>query len=101
MPATLICRQSTCSSSPRATRITPGKSLYSAIDMIIIFIHSQHPEPGEYEVSLSLLGGEVSENFSGRGSTPYEAIRVAYKMVIKEENYVDICKNSMGENSIH
>merc|ERR1719317_1090784 len=41
---------------------------------------SQHPEPGEYEVSLSLLGGEVSENFSGRGSIPYEAIRVAYKM---------------------
>ena len=52
-------------------------------------------------MSLSLLGGDVSENFSGRGSTPYEAIRVAYKMVIKEENYVDNCKNSMGENSIH
>ena len=33
-------------------------------------------------MSLNLIGGEASENFSGKGSTPYEAIRVAYKMVM-------------------
>jgi len=40
---------------------------------------SKQPESGDYEVCLNLQGEESSESFSGRGSMPYEAIRVAFK----------------------
>ena len=47
-----------------------------------VIVCSQRAVPGEYIVSLSLDRDDVPEHeFSGEGSTPYEAIREASKKV--------------------